>query len=215
MTDSDIAAHSQAHVIECALKQIRLSEGEPLSIGSLSEAAGVTPPVLNKAFHSYFGVNVNGFLRLRNLRAVRAALIKADPLQDTVSAVVHRCGMANTDRFEDNYRRLFGESPARTLQLSAEHAARRDMSWLACAAQIFLADALLPGSLLQSAVVTPRCPTSEGVLVEAVAIPWLELVAQLELRPTAVSSDPLANLGGDRRWRLRPTGLRSHVDASE
>ena len=91
--------------------------------------------------------------------------------------------MANTDRFEDNYRRLFGESPARTLQLSAEHAARRDMSWLACAAQIFLADALLPGSLLQSAVVTPRCPTSEGVLVEAVAIPWLELVAQLERDP--------------------------------
>jgi AraC-like DNA-binding protein len=65
------------------------------------------------------------FLTLRRMHLARRALLRADPLNATVTRIVADHGFWELGRFSVAYRMLFGESPSETLrrpeEMSASH----------------------------------------------------------------------------------------------
>ena len=80
-------------------------------------------------------------LKVRQLREIRAALLRADPQRDTVTRIAARFGIWDFSLFARNYKALFGESPSRTLRTPPnEVKARSSLSWLHYASRIFIDD---------------------------------------------------------------------------
>jgi len=134
---------SRERVIARALELIRAHDGQPLFTSDLCRAAGVSERTLRNTFNEYFGVGPIRLLKMRQLREIRAALLAADPLHETVASIAGRFGIWDFSLFARNYKRLFGESPSQTLRTpagSSEHA--DDISWLSYAVRKFTDDLL-------------------------------------------------------------------------
>jgi AraC family ethanolamine operon transcriptional activator len=84
--------------------------------GTLAAATGVSERTLRNIFRDYYGIAPLRYLKLRQLHCVRGALKQADPKRDTVTRVVSLYGVKEYARFAQQYRRLFGESPSKTLR---------------------------------------------------------------------------------------------------
>jgi AraC family ethanolamine operon transcriptional activator len=84
--------------------------------GSLAAAAGVSERTLRNVFRDYYGVAPLRYLKLRRLHFVRNALKQADPECDTVTSIASHFGVGELGRFAQDYRQLFGETPAQTLR---------------------------------------------------------------------------------------------------
>lgn len=146
---------SRERIIARALELIRAHDGQPLFTSDLCRAAGVSERTLRNAFNEYFGVGPIRLLKMRQLREIRAALLVADPAQETVANIASRFGVWDFSLFARNYKRLFGESPSHTLRTppgSMEHGA--DSSWLRYAERKFSDDLVyaVPRSLAATAV---------------------------------------------------------------
>jgi AraC family transcriptional regulator, ethanolamine operon transcriptional activator len=93
------------------------ADGEhELRLADLCRLAKVSERTLRTIFLESFGITPGRYLRARKLRAIRAALICADPRYETVSKIATRFGMSDLGRMARDYRMLFGEYPRTTLQ---------------------------------------------------------------------------------------------------
>jgi AraC family transcriptional regulator, ethanolamine operon transcriptional activator len=133
---------SRGRVIARTLSLIEANEGQPLFIEDLCLATGVSERSLRNIFHEFFGVGPMRLLKVRQLREVRAALLRADPQRDTITRIAARFGIWDFSLFARNYKAMFGESPSRTLRTPPTSVRiRSSLSWLHYASRIFLDDA--------------------------------------------------------------------------
>src|SRR5258707_13703464 len=92
---------------------------EPLHIASLCCALAVSERTLRKAFHKIYGLPPHRHLRLLRLAQARGALLAADGQVVTVTEIATGFGFIELGRFSVEYRKMFGESPSKTLQRSS------------------------------------------------------------------------------------------------
>jgi AraC family ethanolamine operon transcriptional activator len=137
---------SRDRVIASVLALLGDSAGAPLFAEDLRRAAGVSERTLRNVFHEYFGVGPMRLLKVRQLHEIRAALLAADPKQDSVTSVATRFGIGDLSLFARNYKALFGEAPLRTLR-SAPPQPQRDAivqaRWLDYASRAFSSEVAL------------------------------------------------------------------------
>lgn len=132
---------SRSRVIARTLSLIEANEGQPLFIDDLCRATQVSERTLRNIFHEFFGVGPMRLLKVRQLREIRAALLRADPQRDTVTRIAARFGIWDFSLFARNYKALFGESPSRTLRTPPNDLkVRSSLSWLHYASKIFIDD---------------------------------------------------------------------------
>lgn len=132
---------SRGRVIARTLQLIEANEGQPLFIDDLCKATQVSERTLRNIFHEFFGVGPMRLLKVRQLREIRAALLRADPQRDTVTRIAARFGIWDFSLFARNYKALFGESPSRTLRTPpSDVKVRASVSWLHYASKIFIDD---------------------------------------------------------------------------
>ena len=132
---------SRGRVIARTLALIEANEGQPLFIEDLCKATQVSERTLRNIFHEFFGVGPMRLLKVRQLREIRAALLRADPQRDTVTRIAARFGIWDFSLFARNYKALFGESPSRTLRTPpSDSKVRSSLSWLHYASKIFIDD---------------------------------------------------------------------------
>jgi AraC family transcriptional regulator, ethanolamine operon transcriptional activator len=132
---------SRGRVISRTLALIEANEGQPLFIEDLCRATQVSERTLRNIFHEFFGVGPMRLLKVRQLREIRAALLRADPQRDTVTRIAAKFGIWDFSLFARNYKALFAESPSRTLRTPpTSNKVRSSLSWLHYASRIFIDD---------------------------------------------------------------------------
>jgi AraC-like DNA-binding protein len=88
-----------------------------IGLAEVAAAVGASPRAVRLAFRAHWGTTPGEHLRRERLRRAHLDLLDADPTRgDTVVAVATRWGFAHQGRFAAEYRRAYGESPARTLR---------------------------------------------------------------------------------------------------
>jgi AraC family ethanolamine operon transcriptional activator len=92
-----------------------------LRLADFCRLAEVSERTLRTLFLESFGMAPGRYLRARKLRAIRAALICADPRYETVSKIATQFGMSDLGRMARDYRMLFGEYPHATLSQTMTH----------------------------------------------------------------------------------------------
>jgi AraC-like DNA-binding protein len=92
---------------------------EPLHIAALCCALAVSERTLRKAFHKIYGLPPHRHLRLLRLAQARGALLAAGGQVVTVTEIATGFGFVELGRFSVEYRKMFGESPSKTLQRSS------------------------------------------------------------------------------------------------
>ncbi|MDY6947896.1 MAG: helix-turn-helix domain-containing protein [Pseudomonadota bacterium] len=128
-------------IIARALALIEAREGHPLFIDDLCRATQVSERTLRNIFHEFFGVGPMRLIKLRQLREIHAALLRADPQRDTVTRIAARFGIWDFNLFARNYKALFGESPSQTMRMFPnETQSRSPLSWLQYASKLFTDD---------------------------------------------------------------------------
>lgn len=133
---------SRARALSRTLALIEANTGSPLFLDDLCRATGLRERTLRNIFHDYFGVGPMRFLKVRQLREIRAALLAADPAHHTVTDIATRFGIWDFSLFARNYKALFGEPPSHTLRATrAQHGFPVGDSWLHYAARVFSREA--------------------------------------------------------------------------
>ncbi len=89
----------------------------PLRIPELCIAIGVSERTLRLYCAESLGMSPARYLRLRHLKSVRGALLKADPATTSVAIIARRYGFTELGRFANIYRAVYGEAPSATLRL--------------------------------------------------------------------------------------------------
>ena len=92
---------------------------DPLNIADLCRVLGVSERTLRKAFHKIYGLPPYRHLRFLRLSQARGALLAADGQVATVTEIATGFGFVELGRFSVEYRKMFGESPSKTLQRSS------------------------------------------------------------------------------------------------
>ena len=133
---------SRTRVIARCLELIDATAGQPLFIDDLCTATQVSERTLRNIFQEYFGVGPMRLLKVRQLREIRSALLKGDPVLDTVTRIAARFGVWDFSLFARNYRALYGEAPSQTLRRprGAASEGRGDVAsptWIGYAARRF------------------------------------------------------------------------------
>jgi hypothetical protein len=84
-------------------------------------------------------------LKVRQLREIRSALLRGDPVADTVTRIAARFGVWDFSLFARNYRALYGEAPSQTLRRPRDRRVRSPddgaltPTWIGYAARRFAA----------------------------------------------------------------------------
>ena len=143
---------SRTRVIARCLELIDVSEGQPLFIDDLCNATKVSERTLRNIFQEYFGVGPMRLLKVRQLREIRSALLRGDPVADTVTKIAARFGVWDFSLFARNYRALYGEAPSQTLRRPRDRVTRSHdeatltPTWIGFAARRFGMGAPAPGA---------------------------------------------------------------------
>ena len=87
-----------------------------LHIPELCMAIGASERTLRLCCAEFLGMSPRRYLRLRQLKLVRAALRRAD-FTNTVATVARKYGFGELGRFAGMYRAVYGETPSATLRL--------------------------------------------------------------------------------------------------
>ena len=91
---------------------------QPLRLGDIASASGVSARALQCGFARFRGVSPMQYLRTIRLNGARAELLQGLP-GTTVSHVAHTWGFVHLSSFSTLYLRSFGESPSATLRRAA------------------------------------------------------------------------------------------------
>jgi transcriptional regulator GlxA family with amidase domain len=103
-------------LIQSCRALIDAQDAQPLQVGQLAAAAGVSERTLRQVFYDYYGIGPARYLQLRQLNKAHHALRKADPEATQVGNVLTALGIWEFGRFSLRYRQLFGETPSKTLR---------------------------------------------------------------------------------------------------
>ena len=87
----------------------------PPSIADMCMTAGVSERHLRDCFYEVYGVSPARHAKLRRLSAARRMLLNRDNRPSSVKFVALSNGFAESGRFAQDYRKLFGETPKQTM----------------------------------------------------------------------------------------------------
>ncbi len=109
------------HVAPAALRRamayIDAHAEQPLTLGDIATAAGVTARALQHAFRQHRETTPMGYLQQVRLARAHSELMAADPSNgETVATIAARWGFAKPGRFATAYRRTYGHNPSHTLR---------------------------------------------------------------------------------------------------
>jgi AraC-like DNA-binding protein len=107
-----------AAIVRRATELVESSPGMVPRIHVLAARLHMSPRTLQKAFVSVTGLGPQAYFRHCALNRARHALLRANPVEDKVTAIAVGLGFSEIGRFSVRYRELFGESPSQTLQRS-------------------------------------------------------------------------------------------------
>lgn len=88
----------------------------PITLPDIAAAAGFSVRGLQNAFRNDLDTTPRAHLTELRLEGVRAALLSADPVVDSVAAIAGSWGFMHSGRFAAAYRARFGERPNDTLR---------------------------------------------------------------------------------------------------
>ena len=88
---------------------------EPIPMLALCSELECSLRRLNYVFTQYFGVSPSAYHHKLRMNAARRALSEADPAATTVTTVATDFGFWHLGRFAREYKRMFGESPSKSL----------------------------------------------------------------------------------------------------
>jgi AraC-like DNA-binding protein len=97
--------------------------GQPLCLGDICDAVGVSPRTLQTSFMREHGVSPMTYLQAMRLERVHAALQSGNRHETSVSAVAREWGFRHLGRFSGSYSRRFGEYPGQTLRAASARCA--------------------------------------------------------------------------------------------
>jgi AraC-like DNA-binding protein len=103
-------------VMAACHRYLAAAEPDTVSLPELVGHSGVSDRTLRAIFHEYYGFGPGRFLQLRQLHCVHRDLRTADPDITQVSEVLTRHGVWNFSHFGRRYKKLFGQTPSRTLR---------------------------------------------------------------------------------------------------
>ena len=128
---TDLYLHIQpppARKLRAAAKIVRKAEecfaaarGEPVSLSDLCAAAGVSQGTLYHAFMLMCDSSPIEYFKKRRLTDARMKLLGCVPERGSVKRAALAAGLTHLGRFAAEYRSLFGELPATTLNKRARH----------------------------------------------------------------------------------------------
>lgn len=102
-------------IIRRAERLIRERSEAPLTVSEMASELGVGIRTLQAAFKQWRSTTPTAFLRETRLQRVRDELLDANSSVSVTTAAT-RAGFTHLGRFSDVYRRMFGESPSKTLK---------------------------------------------------------------------------------------------------
>lgn len=109
----------QPGFVRRAIECIHARAQQPLSIGDIAAAVGVSRRSLYAGFRQYVGETPLAYLKSVRLDGVHTELQAARARGDGVSDVALRWGFFHLGQFAADYRQRFGERPSETLQRGA------------------------------------------------------------------------------------------------
>ncbi len=113
-----ILDRSQGDLVRRAIDYMAECSGDPLTVGDIAEAVGVSTRRLQDAFRLTRGQTPWEHLTTIRLENARARLLAgAGP---SVTAIAFDCGFSHLGRFSQTYRATFGERPSATLARARE-----------------------------------------------------------------------------------------------
>lgn len=89
---------------------------EPITVGDIAAATGLSTRGLHSAFVRVLSIPPNAYLRRARLDAARRDLLNPNE-RSSVSGIARRWGFAHLGRFSGSYRNAFGELPSTTLRV--------------------------------------------------------------------------------------------------
>ncbi|ODN71649.1 AraC family transcriptional regulator [Methylobrevis pamukkalensis] len=95
---------------------MRAHAAEPLMIGDIAGAAGISVRALHRGFQEFRGTSPLAMLKSIRLQHVREDLLTAEPGRVSVTAVALKWGFGHLGHFGQDYRQRFGETPMETLR---------------------------------------------------------------------------------------------------
>jgi transcriptional regulator GlxA family with amidase domain len=130
--------YSRSRVIRTVLELMEAHAGEPLHIRDLCQATQVSERTLRSMFEEYFEVGPMRLLKVRQLREIHTALLKADPKRGSITRIAGSFGVWDFSLFARSYKALYAESPSETLQRTTDSTEPKfDVPWLRYAARVF------------------------------------------------------------------------------
>ncbi len=129
-------------IIARALELIEAHQGEPLFVGDLCRAAGVSERTLRNIFYEFFGIGPMRLLKAIQLHNIRIALLRADPQHGKVTHIAAEYGVSDFSLFARNYKAIYGELPSVALQTppSGERNKHGELGWLHYASRLVVND---------------------------------------------------------------------------
>ena len=107
---------TEHRAVRVAKDFIEANLANPLTVGAVAAAAGVSERTLQAAFQADAGTTPMAYVRQRRLERARADLADAAPADyESVTSVATRWHLGHLGRFSADYSARFGESPSQTL----------------------------------------------------------------------------------------------------
>jgi len=98
------------------LEYISANLERKLDAQTLARASGMSIRTLQQAFADHLGISPLTFIKQARLRRIRHELLRASRWETTVTDIAVRWGFTHLSNFSSSYKKLFGESPSRTLK---------------------------------------------------------------------------------------------------
>jgi transcriptional regulator GlxA family with amidase domain len=89
---------------------------DPLTLGQVARACGVSTRTLQAAFNTAHGEGPMQWLREQRLHAVRSAILASEGFQPSITQIAFQFGFTHLGEFSQAYRRRFGETARSTLR---------------------------------------------------------------------------------------------------
>lgn len=113
---SEKQAQRYREIVQRVAELAQQLSSEPLRIERFCATAGVSPPMLRRAFHNVHGISPCRYIRRLRMLEVMKALSSPSSPNTTVTQVATDFGFVELGRFAVEYRTMFGERPSVTLR---------------------------------------------------------------------------------------------------
>jgi AraC-like DNA-binding protein len=130
----DLRSRHRRKVIARFEELLGANPDKPLYLADICRATGTSERVLQLCCHDELGISPIQYLWLRRMHLVHRALLFAESTKTTVTAIATEFGFWELGRFAVAYRKLFGETPSRSLRRPASDRCARQNSPFALAA---------------------------------------------------------------------------------